>query len=124
MLWFGSASGLAFIWALMTDRYACGMAVVIAVIGFSVYMFVEGGLKVPFDGRPAHPQVVTASRLTWICACLLVASGCTERPEDGRATTNAVRPSASSKKTDEARNEAMDKAGASPTEADGRPGAK
>jgi hypothetical protein len=53
-MWFGCSSGLLFILALMTNHNGYGIAaLVISIIGFSVYMIGEGGLKEPFVERHA-----------------------------------------------------------------------
>lgn len=56
MMWFGCSSGLAFIMALMTNHNGYGIAaLVVAIIGFTVYMIGEGGLKEPFGDRRIGP---------------------------------------------------------------------
>jgi hypothetical protein len=57
MMWFGCSSGLVFILALMTNHNGYGIAtLVVAIIGFVVYMIGEGGLKEPFDDRYTKPK--------------------------------------------------------------------
>jgi len=57
MMWFGCSSGLFFILALMTNHNGYGIAaLVVAIVGFTVYMIGEGGLKEPFGDRNAKPK--------------------------------------------------------------------
>jgi hypothetical protein len=57
MMWFGCSSGLVFILALMMNHNGYGIAaLVVAIIGFTVYMIGEGGLKEPFGDRQTKPK--------------------------------------------------------------------
>jgi hypothetical protein len=57
MMWFGCSSGLLFILALMTNHNGYGIAaLVVSIIGFSVYMIGEGGLKEPSGDRYTRPK--------------------------------------------------------------------
>lgn len=57
MMWFGCSSGLFFILALMTNHNGYGIAaLVVAIVGFTIYMIGEGGLKEPYGDRHTKPK--------------------------------------------------------------------
>jgi hypothetical protein len=57
LMWFGCSSGLVFILALMTNNNGYGIAaLVVAVVGFTVYMIGEGGIEDPFGDRHTKPK--------------------------------------------------------------------